>query len=376
MKARILLAMTVCAACRATPPPSPAEVLTATHPALREAREVEVAGMPSKAREVAADDARDTLVTIDSDRRFAIVRAGGDAGAAMQPRLMRDIMKDGGCGHGPDNPLLGHVSVGVSGDGREAWFLAMEGSKTPPMRTLSAACIVDVATGSARSLRTELRDPVHLRAHSIERDAMPSIMIGRHVAVLWGQGDELEVVHRASRRSTQLDVGLHAGPCHVREAGSELAVACVTNPAAGRLSLARFDVTQSPPLPIGRADVDVEATQPDLVLSTDGRWVGFRARTRVSNIPVIGVVDMKDGKVLGAVLLVWRRALAFDIAPKRKAMVVTYSDGPTVITPFDGNEQGRFDLGCRPRALFATPDASRVWCHSVDDELSLRATAP
>lgn len=365
----VIVFLLVVAACNVKPA-SPDEKLTALRPALREAQEIPIAGLERRAWYAAADDARETLVTLDSERRFAVVRSSG----IVSSRSMRDIMREGGCGHGKEDPMLGFVSVGISGDGREAWFLGMDGSKTEPQRMLTAACIVDIASGAARSMRNELGDPVHLRAHTIERSALPSVMIGSKVAVLWGARDEIEVVRRGTPRPVLLDVGTHAGPCEVREAGNELDVACVMNAERGLVSLSRFDLSEMPPRLIVRNDVDLDTAQPVLVLSTDGRHVAYRGQTPISKIPCMGVATVHDGKIIEALLLVRRTPLALDIASKRGGVIMTYGEGPTALQGFDGTEEQRFDLGCRPRALFLSPDASRVWCHSLDDHLRLYAT--
>lgn len=351
-------------------PSSPDEKLTALRPALREAQEIPIAGLERRAWYAAADDARETLVTIDSERRFAVVRSSG----IVSSRPMRDIMRDGGCGHGKEDPMLGFVSVGISGDGREAWFLGMDGSKTEPQRVLTAACIVDIASGAARSMRSELGDPVHLRAHTIERSALPSVMLGSKVAVLWGARDEIEVVLRGTPRPVLLDVGTHAGRCEVREAGSELDVACVTSPERGLVSLSRFDLSEMPPRLIVRNDVDLDVADPALVLSTDGRHVGYLAHTRGSKLPLTGVTNVHDGKPVASVMVYRLTPIALDIAAKRVALLVTYAEGRSALQAFDGTVEERFDLGCRPRALFLSPDGSRVWCHSEDDSIRLYAT--
>jgi hypothetical protein len=357
----LVFLLSLVAACRPATPESPLPVTRDDPPT-----EIPRLALPG-VLEAESDAARRTLATAHFDRSFGIVRDGVERSWPM-----RRLMAEGECGF-VDDPMLGYLDVGVSPDGREAWFLALEGSKTPPYHVLSAACLVDVDSGIPRSLRRELGEPAHLRADRIEADGMPALALGRRVGVLWGPVGDLELIRRGSRRVEELDVGAHDGDCRVAERGAELVVACVADREGGRLTIARFDLAKEPSRPVAHVTLLTRATYPKLVLAADGRYAGFFEWSSAIGEPSwTGVVDVDEGRVLFE-QLERRRVTTMEFSSGPEALLVAYEGGRVRRLGLEGGEEASFELGCRARALFGESGGASVWCLTYGDGLSLFA---
>ncbi|MBI5531399.1 MAG: hypothetical protein HY898_01705 [Deltaproteobacteria bacterium] len=359
MRARLgpAFAMIVACACvepapkHATPPaPSSSAAPEAA------ARRIPTPGVTQQVMEIDADATRGTLVIATSDRALVIIRGG-----VQRSWPMKELMDAGSCGLKSD-AMLGYLRIGVSADGAQAWFLGMDGSKRPPIRTLSAACLVDTQSGAARSLSAELGNPSHLDPVRVEADGLASIALGPKLAVLWGGRSELEAVWRVSRRIDRLITGERDGACAVVEAGNELVVGCVASREQGRVTLLRFDIAASPPKPITRHEIQLRAKFPEIQMSADGRFLGFyQPMVSADAASFMGVIDTGDGHVAFE-----REARppvrAMEFVGGADALLVAQDNGPLRLLRVDGHPEGRFGFNCTPRRLLAQTGSRRLWC--------------
>jgi hypothetical protein len=348
-----LLLAGACAAPPATPGIVPAQPSSPPDP---RARLLSTPAVTHEIQEIDADPSRSTLVTLTGTHRLAVVREGTERSWPIE-----ELIRSGACGvpqpYGP-----GMVRVGISSDGKEAWFVGMDGRKANPTDVQSAACLVDVESGAARSLRTELGEPAHLPRMGAEGQ-LPFIALDREVAVLWGGGSTLELVWRASRSIESLNVGEVGLVCAAATAGVELTAACASD--GGRISLARFDISSAPSARIVQHELRVHAEQPRIQLSADGRFLAFYEEPAfMKPLSVVGMLDASNGRLLFERKL--RRVRTVEFAPDEDTMLVADDDRRVFLFGSDGTAQGRFTLDCHLSGLFVAA-GRRLWCDAYGD---------
>ena len=336
------------------PPPGPSP-----GPPVSAARLVSMPRVTGQVRAIDADPSRNTFVTATAGR-LEIIRDG-----EVRSWPMGQLIQSGACGL-PD-ATLGWIRVGISADGKEAWFLGMDGSKLRPNLILSAACLVDAESGTARSLQTELGESWHLALGS-EPEGVAFITFNRRFALLGGDGrSRLELVWRDSHLSESIDMGALGGECVAVAVGMELMVACVLTER--RIRIARFDVSNSPHRFIMSKDVSVHTKSPVIRPSADGQFLAFHEAFGEST-SFMGVIDTADGHLRFEVNA-QPPVSTVEFVTGADALLVLPEDGPLLLLGVDGRVQERFQLNYRPNQLFALP-GRRVLC---DGYLGLRLYA-
>jgi len=355
------LLSSACAGPAAQQQPLAAPAASPPSPSTPAARRVPTPNVTRSVREIAANPSRGTLVTITSDRRLAIVRDG-----AERSWPLADLVRSGYCGSGYGTTWS---RVGVSADGAEAWFSAVQGRKQTPTYIVSAECLVDLETGAARSLRAALREPWHLPALGAEpTNGLGSMALHRRFALLWGGGaDVLELVWRDTELSEYLKLGGTASDCAATVAGTELMVAC--RAAEWRVQVARFDVSSAPHRFLMNEAVRVHTRRPALRASADGRFVAFYDEDRAT-AGTLGVIDTADAHLRFEVPAP-PRLLAVDFLVGADVLLVVDEEASARLLDLDGRVQERFHFEPSPTQLFPMPDR-HVWCDG-DSGLELYA---
>ncbi len=221
--------------------------------------------------ESAADASGRTLVVVDSDRNLLVLRDG----AVRASFARNELLARGRCARRPD-PFLGYVSIGVSEDGREAWLVAIDGSKRPPIRTLSAACLVDLATGGTRPIDEALGPSAFFDAAHVELHGIPALALSQERAVVFGTTDTIDIGIRGTRSMTAFDIGLHDGACDVVVRGTDVVVACVVLRAGGVVRVLRLD-TEGPTVRVlPNEPVPTGLHPPEISVPGGGRGADWR----------------------------------------------------------------------------------------------------
>ena len=324
-------------------PPDPAAQLLATPKVTRQVRHF------------AADASHRVLVTATVDDRLAIVRDGEE-----RSWQLKALMQSGDCAL--PVAILGSIRVGVSLDGAEAWFVGINGNKRQPTYVLSAACIVDIETGIARSLRSELGQSQLLPKLDSEFHGLGSILLTPRFAVTWaGEWGNPELVWRDTHVIESLDMGSAGGNCAAAAIGSELTVACVR--AKWIVRLARFDVSTAPHQIIASRDLRVRAPYPYIQLSADGRFLAFHDPPRASTA-FMGVIDTADGHSTYEVNAD-SPVHAVDFVPGSDTVLLAHKGGSVRLLGVDGRVHTSFRLDCLDPTLIATGNR-RVWCNGPE----------
>ncbi len=281
-------------------------------------------------------------MTATAGGRLEIIRDG-----EVHSWPMEQLIQSGACGL-PD-ATLGWIQVGISADGKQAWFFGMEGSKHRPNLILSAACLVDAESGAARFLRTELGESWHL-ALGKEPESVAFITFNRRFALLGGGGrSRLELVWRDSHLSESIDMDALGGDCVAATVGMELMAACVLTER--RIRIARFDVSNSRHRFIMSKDVSVHTKRPVIRVSADGRFLAFHEAFGEST-SFMGVIDTGDGHLRFEVNA-QPPVRTVEFVAGADALLVLPDDGPLLLLGVDGRVQERIELDYRPHQLFA-----------------------
>ncbi len=305
--------------------------------------------------EIAADDDRTALALATSDRTLVIL----DHGKEKWSWAMRETVTKARCGIVP-RPMLGYVSVGMSTDGAEAWFLGMDGSKTPPHRTLTASCLVDTQSGQVRDLGEALTNPDAFDEAAIERRGMPSIALSPKVAALWNRSGGIELVRRAERRREQLAVGARDGKCVVTIDGAELVVGCLASSKSGLVRLLRFELAQSPAKLLASWEVDTGLRRAEVQLSPGGKLLAvFEDVMPSDGTSGLALIETEAGSVV----------LRKDMQPRIRNLELSPATGTMLVAvdwglqrwSLKGTLLESLDIDWFPQALLLTAKGDELW---------------
>ncbi len=297
----------------------------------------------------AADASRSTVAVVTPDRELKVFRRG-----TWRSWPMRKTVAEARCGFEPD-PLLGYVDIGLSTEGEEVWFRAMDGSKMAPHRTMSASCLVDIQSGEVRGFDHEL-----VNVDALE-GGFPSIALNRKVAALWTNKGGITLVRRAKREKEELSMGARDGQCAATIVEQALVVGCLAERERGMLRIARFDLSQAPAKSIVSWEVETRLSRPKLVFSPGGKLLAAVEDPMGPSTPSgLAVVDAENGKVV-LQRKMQPQVKSIELSPATGTMLVAVDSGLQRWS-MEGALLDSVDVDCHPRLLFLTTSGNELWC--------------